>query len=66
MKKLLISLLALFFALQVTANATEKTTEVTIDNFTRAESDTMLRQSLATMQKLFNAKIGNIVPIMTI
>jgi len=59
MKKIFTALLVFFLASQVIANESNSTT-VTIDNFPRAESDTMFRGTLKTMNKLFKTKLGEL------
>ncbi len=61
MKKTLMTLLVLLSASHF-AIASDKaaTTAVTIDNFPRAESDTMFRDTLKMTEKLFKTKLGEL------
>ena len=64
MKKILITLLVLLSGSHF-AMADGKTAVVTIDNFPRAESDTMFRDTLKMTEKLFKTKLGELAHIRT-
>ena len=50
MKEFVLAALVVSLSLNVTADTAASTENVTIDNFVRAESDTMLKKSLGTLQ----------------
>jgi hypothetical protein len=60
MKKIALTLLTASLSLHISAGTPATTENVTIDNFPRAESDTMLRQSMATTKALFGTQLGEL------
>ena len=60
MNKIALTLLAASLSLHISAGTSATTENVTIDNFPRAESDTMLRQSMVTTKALFGTQLGEL------